>query len=86
MSKYLFLPVFVHVSILNLKVQLYLRENFENSTMEKEWEQNEEERREDKSKAEIAPDESNRQRETCFYIIKDKVNAGHTVRHPSSSA
>lgn len=69
MSKYLFffLPVLVHISILNLKVQIYLREDFENSTMEKEWEQNgERESREDKSNAEIAPDESNRQRENMF--------------------
>lgn len=35
--------------------------------MEKEWEQNrEKESREDKSKAEIAPDENNRQKENMF--------------------
>lgn len=38
-NKYPFWPVLVYISILNLKIQMYLRENFENSTMKKELEQ-----------------------------------------------
>lgn len=82
--EYLFLSVLDHVSILNLKVRIY-RQHFKITTVEKEQKQDREmELRENKGEAESAPDESNKGK-TCIHIIKDKANAGHTIRRPSST-